>query len=175
MKKKQLKERRDKTEKVQILWLAKQIANLTLKRYLRVLLQLCQVLLSCDFAGAVAGHVFGVGLAVNQFATGFLEGSGEEDEGALGAVGFNCEHRFSAEDAAKQDSVKAADQLSVLPDFDAVGVACLVKFLVGLNHLRSNPGAVLIGPFLLCAVFYDISKSFVYRISIWIMLEKFFN
>ena len=81
--------------------LVKQFFNLTLQRYLLILLQLCKVLLSGDFAGAVAGHVFGVGLAVDEFAAGFLEGSGEEDEGALGAVGFNREHGLAAEDAAQ--------------------------------------------------------------------------
>ena len=55
------------------------------------------------------------------------------------------EHGFAGEEPANGHTVDAAHQLAVLPAFNAVGVAEVVKRRVSLDKLGTDPGALPAG------------------------------
>lgn len=54
-----------------------------------------------------------------------------------------AEHRLAAEQRALRHTVHTADQLALLPDFHRMGVAEKMQLQIGVQHLRTNPGAFM--------------------------------
>ena len=98
-----------------------------------------------DGAGAKAGQVGGLDLAVDEVESPLLQMRDQGDEGRLGGVGDRGEHRFAEEGAAEGNAIDAADEFLLPPDLDGVGEAEVVQDGVGLPHFRRDPGAVLTG------------------------------
>ncbi|MCY1516384.1 hypothetical protein D9M68_510110 [compost metagenome] len=97
------------------------------------------------FAGAEAGQVRGVLLAVDHCdaaAPAQRDQAGQRD---LRGVRTAREHRFAEYGPAQRHAVEPARQLAVDPGFDAVGVPGAVQLRIGLHHVRHDPGARLAG------------------------------
>lgn len=54
-----------------------------------------------------------------------------------------AEHRIAAEQRALRHAVHTADQSALLPDFHRIGVSEKMQLQIGVQHLRTNPGAFM--------------------------------
>jgi hypothetical protein len=80
----------------------------------------------------------------------------------FGGVAGAVEHGFASEKPANRDAINAADEFVILPAFEAVSVALLVKLSVGFKELARDPGGTAAGPG--CgAALHDIRKSAIDR------------
>ena len=61
-------------------------------------------------------------------------------ESDFGSVAGAVEHGFAREEAADSNAINAADELIILPAFEAVSVALFVQLNVGFEKLASDPG-----------------------------------
>lgn len=59
----------------------------------------------------------------------------------LGRIAAPAEHRLAIHCAAKRHAIQAADQLTIDPGLDTVGLSFPVQSKVGLLHLWHDPGA----------------------------------
>jgi hypothetical protein len=100
-------------------------------------------LASLSFALTVAAICMAVGPLL---ARRFPLRMGETDQGCqcdFGSIGLSRKHGFTKHSASYSDTVQAAYQLVAKPNFDAVGMACKVKFFIGLDDVAHDPSAVL--------------------------------
>ena len=83
-------------------------------------------------------------------------------QGDFGGVADAVEHGFAGEKAADSNAVDAADKFVILPAFEAVGVALLVKLGIGFKEFAGNPGGAATGSGR-GAAFHDLGKSAIDR------------
>jgi hypothetical protein len=63
------------------------------------------------------------------------------------SIRARVEHAFAAENAARVNAVKPADQFRAVPDLDAVRVAARVKIAVRADEFARDPGSVTVASF----------------------------
>src|SRR5207237_1078983 len=66
----------------------------------------------------------------------------EEEERELRGIWSEIKHTLARERAAYVNTINSADQLIILPRFDAVRLTAPVKLAVGVEHLARDPRAV---------------------------------
>ena len=82
-------------------------------------------------------------LRIEQSVTAEPQPRHEMDERHLAGVGDPAEHALAKEGGAERDAVEAADQLALVPAFDAMRRAALEQPGIELQNLVVDPG---IGP-----------------------------
>ena len=68
----------------------------------------------------------------------------QKEQCELRGVRAQVEHALAGERAARVHAVDAADQLLALPRLDAVRAAAAAKLAVAADHLRRDPGSLLV-------------------------------
>src|SRR3982750_2917074 len=98
--------------------------------------------ISCarDFDGAELLQVRGHPLGVEENKVPGAEMFDQAEKRDFGCVADVVEHRFAKERAADRDAVKPAGQFSVLPRFERMGVAELMKASIAGDDLVVDPG-----------------------------------
>src|SRR5438552_7192992 len=79
-------------------------------------------------------------LRIEQPVTAKAQPRHEMDERHLAGVGDPAEHALAKERRAERNAVKAADQLALMPAFDAVRRAALEQPGIELQDLVVDPG-----------------------------------
>ena len=88
----------------------------------------------------------------------------EKKQSQLGSVGNGMKHTFAAENAARVNAVKSADDFArFVPNFDAVRRAKLVQIKVSLDKFFDYPRSAAIAAFGAGATFDDGAEIFINR------------
>ena len=111
------------------------------------LLHLLQKHLPRDLPCPESHEMIGSHLAVDESKLQASEVFNKSDEGDFGGVADTAEHGLAEKDAAEGNTVKPADDVTVLPRFHRMGIAGFVKGNVGGFHFIGDPGAVAVGAF----------------------------
>src|SRR5260370_18302133 len=98
-----------------------------------------QVLRARDFFGPQPGGVLGNHLDIEELKAALFQPVYGKCQGHLGGVGPAAEHRLAGKQAANRHAIEPAGQLPVPVNFQAVGPAEIVQFLIGLDHVGHDP------------------------------------
>ncbi len=103
-------------------------------------------------------------LAIDEAKVPGLQLLDEPHECHFGCIIDSCKHRLSKERASDRRPIQSADQATVLPCFDRMGVAEFVQARIGVQHVTCDPGSSLgILRARPCALFHDVSKAGIKR------------
>ncbi len=99
-------------------------------------------------------------LAIDEAEVPGLKLLDKSHERHFGCIIDSRKHRLGKEGPSYRHAVQSADQATVLPCFDGMGVAEFVQACIGVQHCICDPGSsfgILWAS--LCASFHDISKA----------------
>ena len=135
-----------------------------IRRQITHLLQMRQIGRARHHFGSQTDQVWIFELGINDRPAG-IEGNAHEcPEGDLGGIGFHTEHGLATKQSAHRDTIKAADQLVVMPNLDTVRMTLFVQGAVAGHDVMADPGVISIGT--RCgAMLDDRSKSLIDRNS----------
>ena len=103
----------------------------------------------------------GLELTVDEAASVLLEKAGQIDEGEFGGAGNERKHALAEETSTEGDAIETTNELSLrcavrwLPNFNAGSKALSVKFGIGTDDVRSQPGTVFSVAVLGCSTAMD--------------------
>ena len=101
--------------------------------------ELFHILFCRDIDASKFPEVVGGGLRVEQYIAAFFQAGNQMHECHFAGVGFFVEHAFAEECAAEAHAIEAADQLAVLPGFDAVGESDFMQMGLGVDDFFADP------------------------------------
>ena len=124
---------------------------------------------------AERGQVWSVLLAINQRHACAPTQTHQGGEGDFGGVGGEGKHRLAKHGAPQADAIQAADQLTIDPSFYAVCVPSGMEGFISRQHVRQDPGAVLVVANGMGAGTHDSTKAVIdANFTVW-MGAKFFQ
>ena len=104
------------------------------------------VLVVGDIAANHAAEMGRLELTVDHEAAEGLEHTGQMDKGQLGGTGHQREHALAKETPAEVDARKTTHKpIAIrlfLPHLDTCGKALMMEFSIGLDDIRTKPGAL---------------------------------